>query len=225
MPGKKWITIRQTIDLLEVSDKTIRNRIKQKRYRFKRVKTQFGRQIFILREDVEKDYQGSESHGKEDVSPAIPTQTEQTPGTAPSHPEPEKDLVEQTVLVADESETMVQFLSGLLKNQSMNVLTALDGQKTWEMIQARKPDLIIMEPALPIMDGFQLAAEMGLDETTHYIPLIFCSYQKERTIVNQGLNFPNVVRYFTKPLLGKQLKEFKQFIRQRKWRTAVGGEK
>jgi len=219
MLRKEWIKIPQAAEIIKVAEKTVRRRIKAKRYHSKRVKGKFGPVILVLLEDVMKDVQGSESIGQPLVSEETTTVKDQSPGQTQSGSDEDssEESTPLTVLIADESDEILKLIAGILEEQGINTITAHDGREALEMIRNQKPDAVIVEPALPIMDGFQLAAEMEADTDISHVPIVFCSYHKVRSIINQGLSYKNAVRYFTKPLLGKQLKELKRFIHRREW--------
>jgi len=48
-----------------------------------------------------------------------------------------------------------------------------DGASLITQTRTRRPDLIILEGLLPVMDGFQVCRELKRDPTTRYIPVLF----------------------------------------------------
>ena len=55
------------------------------------------------------------------------------------------------------------------------VIEAANGQEGFEMAVAHKPDLIISDAKMPVMDGFQFLREIKGDENLRSIPFIFYS--------------------------------------------------
>jgi CheY-like chemotaxis protein len=68
-----------------------------------------------------------------------------------------------------------------LELQDYQVTTAGDGKQALKLIKKDKPDLILLDLNLPVMDGFQVLEELKKDPTTKGIPvLVLTNYgQKE----------------------------------------------
>lgn len=59
-------------------------------------------------------------------------------------------------------------LSRRLQRKGHEVLVAMDGAEGVRMAQAEKPDLILMDMSLPVMDGWEASRQLkSLDETRH----------------------------------------------------------
>ena len=217
---RKWIKVAQAAENLGVSSKTVRRRVKAKQYHAKKVKGKFGPELLLLVEDLEKDVQGSESPGQAAVSPEIPTLNAATSGQenaelkVPTEPV-EEPTIEKCVLIVDDCEEMAASISSLVEERGHRCVVVKNGEEALDHVKKGEPDLVISELALPLLDGFQFASQIEKDGFG--IPIAFCSYHKERSIVTQAMSYRNVVGYFAKPLIGKQLKLFKLFVKQSAW--------
>ncbi|MBV8085360.1 MAG: response regulator [Chloroflexi bacterium] len=65
-----------------------------------------------------------------------------------------------SVLVVDDEPAIVQFIGGALEDEGYAVTTAGDGQEAVEAATRDKPDLIVLDMALPRLDGQGVAAEI-----------------------------------------------------------------
>ena len=64
------------------------------------------------------------------------------------------------ILVVDDEERIVHFLTTKLKASGYEVLTAGDGVAGLEQAQAQEPDLIVLDLLMPRMDGLEMLKEL-----------------------------------------------------------------
>jgi CheY-like chemotaxis protein len=78
------------------------------------------------------------------------------------------------VLVADDSRVHRLLLAGLLESIGCEVLMASDGEEVLAVCeQDPLPDVILMDCAMPGMDGFEAAVRLRARFAEHYLPVIF----------------------------------------------------
>ena len=63
-------------------------------------------------------------------------------------------------------------LRDVLQASGYSVAVARDGRETVALAQARKPDLILMDIRMPVMDGIAAMKELRADPNTDRIPII-----------------------------------------------------
>jgi C4-dicarboxylate-specific signal transduction histidine kinase len=76
-----------------------------------------------------------------------------------------------TVLVVDDSRANRDFLVQLLEQQ-YHVLVAADGKRAIEMTRLERPDIILMDLSLPIIDGWEAMRTIKRDAELRPIPII-----------------------------------------------------
>lgn len=88
------------------------------------------------------------------------------------------------VLVVDDDPAMRLLCSVNLQLEGLDVLEAGDGRHGLVRARAERPDLILTDIAMPVLDGFELAEALRRDRRTRRIPLVFLS--GEATAANRA---------------------------------------
>src|ERR671933_800203 len=76
------------------------------------------------------------------------------------------------VLLFEDHEELWDFLSRRLKRRGFEVTLAHDGQEGVDKARAERPDVILLDMNLPVMDGWTAARTLRADPETAKIPLI-----------------------------------------------------
>jgi CheY-like chemotaxis protein len=77
-----------------------------------------------------------------------------------------------TVLIVEDNEMNREMLSRRLERKGYEILTALDGETGIDVAREYRPDLILMDMSLPVMDGWEATRRIKADETLREIPII-----------------------------------------------------
>ena len=75
----------------------------------------------------------------------------------------------------------------MLKTQGYKVLEAHDGEKGLRLIAKERPQLILLDLAMPQMDGLAVLKELQQDPTLQDIPVIVLSNLGEKASIDQAL--------------------------------------
>ena len=115
------------------------------------------------------------------------------------------DSGKKKILVVDDSLMIRRIVGMILKEYDFDVLTAENGQLGYEMAKANKPDLIIMDVTMPVLNGIEAASKIKADTETAHIPiLIFTSLGSEHDI--QAATAVGVAGFLNKPIAKEELK-------------------
>jgi CheY-like chemotaxis protein len=79
------------------------------------------------------------------------------------------------VLIVEDNEVNRDVLSRRLVRRGFDVLLAFDGPQGIEMAQRHEPNLILLDLALPQIDGWECARRLKADAATERIPIIALS--------------------------------------------------
>ena len=77
--------------------------------------------------------------------------------------------------MVDDSPTILQILTHLLKDNFFELIHAVCGQQALQVAREKKPDLILLDIDMPGMDGFETCKQLKKDKNTKDIPVIFIS--------------------------------------------------
>lgn len=77
-----------------------------------------------------------------------------------------------SILVVDDNPTNLKLVSDVLEFDGYRILRASDAEEAQEIIKATLPDLILMDIALPGMDGLTLTRQLKADERTRHIIIV-----------------------------------------------------
>jgi CheY-like chemotaxis protein len=76
------------------------------------------------------------------------------------------------ILLVEDHEELWDFLSRRLRRRGFDVVLAHDGRDGVEKARAEKPDVVILDMNLPIMDGWTAARTIRNDPETSRVPII-----------------------------------------------------
>ena len=77
-----------------------------------------------------------------------------------------------TLLLVEDHEEIWDFLSRRLRRKGYDVVVANDGRSGVDAVRANRPDLVLMDVNLPVLDGYSAVRELRADDATRAIPVI-----------------------------------------------------
>ncbi len=111
---------------------------------------------------------------------------------------------ERTVLVVDDSKTVLRLVENGLAKAGFKVITALNGKIALKILQDHKPDLIISDLDMPEMNGFELRDRTMEDPELCSIPFIVMSANNDRSSMRNMVE-RGAAAYMVKPFNMEQL--------------------
>lgn len=110
----------------------------------------------------------------------------------------------QTLLVVEDDPAMLVALRDILEGAGYIILTAENGQEALNILGDYKPELILSDIAMPVMDGFELLEAVRQRPSGATIPFIFLTARGTREDIFTGKSL-GVDDYITKPVTSKEL--------------------
>jgi two-component system, cell cycle response regulator DivK len=80
-----------------------------------------------------------------------------------------------TILLVEDNEPSRDALARRLERRGYRVLVAVDGQQAVSVGRTAKPDLILMDLGLPVIDGWEATRQLKADASSRDIPIIVLS--------------------------------------------------
>ena len=104
------------------------------------------------------------------------------------------------VLVADDRPANVLAIQHVLEPLAHNIVTASSGEEVFRSLLTTEFAVILLDVQMPIMDGFEIAAQIKRREKTRHIPIIFLTAVNQApSDIWQGYE-AGAVDYLTKPV-------------------------
>ncbi len=108
------------------------------------------------------------------------------------------------LLVADDVESNREFIKELLTNANLQVLTAENGKETLELAEENKPDIILMDVKMPVMNGFEAVKQLKANPNIKDIPVIALTAtigaDERSNLMDNGFD-----GFLSKPVIGLKL--------------------
>ena len=79
------------------------------------------------------------------------------------------------ILIVDDSPTIRAALRGLVDKMGHSVIEADDGSKALKIYQEDRPELVLIDVVMPVMDGYEAARRMRQSRPDEWVPIIFLS--------------------------------------------------
>ncbi len=131
------------------------------------------------------------------------------------------------IVVIDDDEAIRTLIAAALRFEGYEVLEAEDGAAGLAMVRDERPDLVVSDVNMPVMDGFAMCQALRADPLIQATPVILLTSLQERAHVRAGMT-SGADDYLTKPidfddLLGATATQLnKQLMRRSAQDHAVG---
>ena len=110
------------------------------------------------------------------------------------------------IVVMDDDAGTRLLVSQVLKKDGYDVLSAVDGEKGLALIKTHRPDLIVSDVQMPLMDGFRVLENVRSDPVICATPVILLTSLAERSHMRLGMT-TGADDYLTKPFEPQELKD------------------
>ena len=92
------------------------------------------------------------------------------------------------VLIIEDDDFLIQMYATKLELENFSVLMATDGAKGLKMVAKERPDLVLLDLNLPVMDGFAVLEELKKNSETRAIPVLVLTNYGQKDKVDKCLN-------------------------------------
>jgi two-component system, OmpR family, alkaline phosphatase synthesis response regulator PhoP len=113
------------------------------------------------------------------------------------------------ILLIDDDPDFVEAVKVIVENGGYDVKVAYDGEEGLEAVAAEKPDLIVLDVMMPVMNGHEACAKLKADPKTAKIPIILLTAVADRvttsTYTHRDMLESEAEDYMPKPVEPKEL--------------------
>ena len=109
-----------------------------------------------------------------------------------------------TILIVDDNPNNIKVLAIILKQFNYKIVIAADGVGAVEMVDRVRPDLILLDIMMPVMDGYEACRIIKSKKENVNVPVLFLSALDEKESIVEGFEAGGV-DYITKPFNKEEL--------------------
>jgi len=102
------------------------------------------------------------------------------------------------ILLVDDEPDLVDTIQCRLEANSFDVITASDGKEGLEKAAKEKPDIILLDTNMPVMNGHEMLEQLRKHPDTKGIPVIMCTALCEAQDIAKASAY-GIADYVTKP--------------------------
>jgi len=113
------------------------------------------------------------------------------------------DAHRRRFLVVDDDRVIVELLSNRLTMIGFDAFAARDGRDALQKIESLRPDAVILDLSMPVMDGFEVLAKLGKDKCAR-LPILVLSARHGAADVQRAISL-GARDYLAKPFNDRQL--------------------
>lgn len=113
------------------------------------------------------------------------------------------------ILIVDDDEDLHTLYGLYLQSQSFDIKQAFNGEQALEAIEKEKPDLIVLDMIMPVMDGEAFFTKLRTEKKILDIPVIIASVNDKipQKLFDLGNVFATLKKPFTIETLVGKIKE------------------
>jgi DNA-binding response OmpR family regulator len=110
------------------------------------------------------------------------------------------------VLIADDDALLRGLLQHKLSADGHLVLVAEHGGEVLDLVRGQRPDLVVLDAMMPVMDGFEVLRRLKADPDAASVPVIMLTALRREADVVGGLQL-GAADYLVKPFIPDELLE------------------
>lgn len=102
------------------------------------------------------------------------------------------------ILIADDEDDVKVVVQLFLESRGYDILTAYDGLDALDKAKTERPDLILLDLMMPVVDGFEVCKKLKAQPETASIPVVMISASTQEESRQKGLD-AGAVDFMVKP--------------------------
>jgi two-component system phosphate regulon response regulator PhoB len=113
-------------------------------------------------------------------------------------------MAKEVILIVDDEEDIRELVELNLRREGYQTLTCDTGERALELVDSKRPDLVVLDLMLPGVDGLEVCKRLKADPDTRQVPVVMLTAKGEEADIVAGLEL-GADDYVTKPFSGKVL--------------------
>lgn len=111
-----------------------------------------------------------------------------------------KDYSKYTVLIVDDIPVNIILLKTMLTRTNVKMLTAANGEEALDIVRRLKPELVLLDIQMPIMNGFEVLKEIKADDQLKQTAVIMVSAFTSAEDIEQSMQL-GAAGFIKKPVI------------------------
>jgi len=103
----------------------------------------------------------------------------------------------KTILVVDDEEDIRKVIQIRMEAKGFQVRTAQNGQEAIESVKQQRPDLVILDVMMPIMNGYTVCEKLKLEGEYKDLPILLLTARNQE--IDQRISKMMGIDYMQKP--------------------------
>jgi len=108
------------------------------------------------------------------------------------------------IVLAEDEPQIARLTKFKLEKEGYEIIWEDNGGSAFESVKAHKPDLVLLDVMMPVMDGYQVLKKIKEDEELKHIPVIMLTAKGQERDIIKGLDLGSA-DYVVKPFRPAEL--------------------
>ncbi len=113
-------------------------------------------------------------------------------------------MTNKKVLIVDDEIHIVHVVAIKLRNNSYEVISAENGAQALKMVQEEKPDIVVTDYQMPVMNGVEFIEKLRQDKATEHLPVILLT-ARGFAVSDEQKECLQISAFLSKPFSPKEL--------------------
>lgn len=121
--------------------------------------------------------------------------------------------MKEKILVAEDDRALSKLIETVVKDKGYEVRVAPDGATTLRLIKEFKPDLVLLDIMMPVVDGYHICKILSEDPQYHPVPKIIIITVRREDWDRRISKFGGADAFISKPFnMGDLLEKIKELL-------------
>lgn len=88
----------------------------------------------------------------------------------------------KTILIVDDEPDVLKMESFRVRRSGYEVVTAVNGEEALQAVRQRRPDLVLLDVRMPVMQGTAVCAQIKSDTSLRSIPVVLVTASSDSVV-------------------------------------------